>query len=340
MIIHAGQHKTGTSSFQEFMGAHYKDSCTRNSFKYLGFPELNHSKGMVALFSPNPLNHYLFKQSIPDLKRMQELKFRYSRLLDKAMEQNTNLIISGEEIGTLPDVSKVHLVEFFRQRGYEIEVLLVVRNPSDFASSLIQQWVKGGRYGEESFSINALYSRYYSVFGFSGDVTCSILSYEDLISAHGSTVSGLASQIGLDPIMIEKAASLEWVNSGLSESATRLVYRLNRFLSTSSHRGLSARQRQRLFDTLRKQFPTETDPLNSTALTSSITEQARSEIYELKELFGIDYSSTKLSPADQRATHEYLEKCNLVSIPKTERLIPTGDENLDSVIQLLIESLS
>lgn len=320
------------------MGVEYRASSAGSGPKYLGFPEVNHSKGILRLFGQDPENHPVLRRDNTDLKQMAKLKDSYSRILEDALAQPGDLIISGEEIGTLPEMSKIHLVDFFKQKGFDVEVLLVVRNPTDLASSLIQQRIKGGKYGEQAFSINTLYARYSSVFGFSDDLKLSMFSYENLIAKHGSVVAGLAKKIGLDASMVEAGARMDWVNTGLSESATRIVYRLNRILAASPHTRLSPKQRHYLFDILRRHFPAETDPLQNTVLSSAISGQARAEVYELRELFGIDYTTTKLGPTDVSKVEDYLETWSHLPTSKLLGLIPTGDKGLDSALKLVAQS--
>lgn len=337
VLLHVGAHKTGTFSFQRLMSEYRKNS-HNSKFDYLG-PEVNHSKLMVGLFAENPARHHLFANKNFSTSDLEQLKKSSLEKLNQALYcTDETLLISGEEIGTMSSIAKEGLVDFFKSKGFNVQILLVVRDPSDLAASLIQQWIKGGV--RQTFSINSLYRKYWEFFAFSDEVSMKVFSYENLLSRHGDVASGLAAEIGFDcGKEKKKGRSLDWVNTGLSQSATKVLYRLNQLFRETDSPMVNSPQKIPLLQILRETWPkSDEDSLNTGILSSAITTDARYEVNDLRDLFEIDYSSTDLRSFNLQEVTDYLE--DLSDVPLSNiRFVPKVASDADSALMQIMSSL-
>ncbi len=152
VIIHAGFHKTATSSIQE--------TCTRNreTLKELGFyyPLFklgqrvikNHSAPFYSLFTSKPDKYHVNVQWGVDTG---EANQEYEAQLNQILQQkHKKILISGEGISSLSQLELNKMRKKIQSHGYEIRMIVFVRSPSSHIHSAMQQKVKSG------YSIGAL----------------------------------------------------------------------------------------------------------------------------------------------------------------------------------------
>ena len=141
LILHAGMHKTGSTSIQgalgqrNFPGAHY--------FR-LGND--NHSLGCITLFQDQPEDHFAFQRrgmTAEDLvQQKQQLQQKLTRQLRKRPEQTC--ILSAEWMSVALKDALIRMRDQFAPHFRRIEVFGYVRPPGEFLASMLQQGIKTG----------------------------------------------------------------------------------------------------------------------------------------------------------------------------------------------------
>ena len=147
--IHVGFHKTASTSFQQFCGSN------RNLLEQSGlyYPKFQYPPQKGNLWNhAGPISmiykHGRIKLSdkIYNSNNPKTLSALNQEAHLKALEQEKNLLISGEGLSCLTHDCYQRLIEDLSDYGYDIKVFAVVRPPYSFACSALQEWIKGGRY--------------------------------------------------------------------------------------------------------------------------------------------------------------------------------------------------
>ena len=149
IILHAGFHKTATSSIQI--------TCSENQDKLekLGFyyPIFNLKERQIPNHSL-PL-HSIFCQRVKRTKEIhsslkvdnEEAKAIYSEQLYQLLgQQKEKIILSGEGISALNCTELTALKEKMESYGYRLQPIVFVRSPLSFMTSMVQERIKNGHY--------------------------------------------------------------------------------------------------------------------------------------------------------------------------------------------------
>lgn len=145
IVIHAGMHKTGTSSVQDYFHAQSPPQVA-----YPDWLEANHCGLFILLFQePELLASYHgfrargpeFIETLPALRA--ENFARLSAFLDD--NRHRTVLISAEDISS-PEfrTAVVRMRDFLSQWTQDIEVIVYARSALDFAVSAFQQNIKDG----------------------------------------------------------------------------------------------------------------------------------------------------------------------------------------------------
>ena len=146
VIIHAGFHKTATTSIQK--------TCARNQDKLekLGFnyPLFylnnrvidNHSIPLYTLFASHPDNYHINIRWAVDIS---EANQQYEQQLNDILEKKCQkIILSGEDISHFTELEFSRMLNKIYSYGYDVRVIVFVRSPFSYLSSSIQEEVKTG----------------------------------------------------------------------------------------------------------------------------------------------------------------------------------------------------
>ena len=147
--IHVGFHKTASTSFQQFCGIH-RDLLAESGLYYPKFvypPQKgnlwNHTGPISMIYKRGRVKRSGHPSNSDDRKNLRATNQK--RHL-QALEQNKDLLISGEGLSCLTHECYRRLMEDLTDYGYNTKVFALVRPPYSFVCSALQEWIKGGRY--------------------------------------------------------------------------------------------------------------------------------------------------------------------------------------------------
>ncbi|ELS03707.1 hypothetical protein Xen7305DRAFT_00034310 [Xenococcus sp. PCC 7305] len=146
IIIHAGFHKTATTSIQETCAIN-QDKLAEQGFYYPIFHLdnrviNNHSIPFYSLFTSKPEQYHMNMIWGVD---SQEANSRYEEQLNQILEQNyEKIIISGEDISELSQAELEKIKTKIDLFGYSLRIITVIRSPFSAINSMIMETVKNG----------------------------------------------------------------------------------------------------------------------------------------------------------------------------------------------------
>ena len=165
-FIHIGLHKSASSYIQSLF-ANNANLLKRNGIKYptsgdfedqrfndytirydIGLKAGNHSLPLYAAYSKHYDNYYGLQVNSLDPNIYREhAKNCIAKLLQMSHEENTDLILSGEELSNnkFGDTNSALSLIKDAQSINNVELVAIVREPISFSSSLAQQYIKGGQ---------------------------------------------------------------------------------------------------------------------------------------------------------------------------------------------------
>ena len=226
IIIHAGFHKTATSSIQKTC-AKNKDKLQELGFYYPLFnldrrviP--NHSIPFYSLFSSNPDKYHV---NVRWGAKTSEVNKKYEEQLNHILEQKYNkILISGEDISILSQLELNKIRKKIQSHAYDIRVIIFVRRPLSSVNSVIQQRIKDGssietEYGNYKTRINKI-QKIKSVFP-----EAEFFSFRESCNHKYGPVGYFLEIIG-----VSKFSHLEFIknNQSASDQAIRLISFINK----------------------------------------------------------------------------------------------------------------
>lgn len=145
LILHVGTHKTGTTSIQETL--YYGLSDPR--FQYVGFGQVNGSRGMATVFGDAPSRfrlHALMGLGTSEVERLRtRLERRLAGSLDTARRRGATPIISAEWCCLMSRGEMERVRQYFHDRHYtDIVVIIYLRPLDSYYASAFQEFVKYG----------------------------------------------------------------------------------------------------------------------------------------------------------------------------------------------------
>lgn len=137
IYLHIGLPKTGTTTIQETL-KQYSDVLLKLNYLYPDSLPSNHSVPAIQFFHENASK---YTADLNFLRNWDKNEFAKELLEKKDIE---NLIISGEAIITFNKKEIQKLKDFFYDLGFapEYKIIIFIRNPIDFITSLTQSRVK------------------------------------------------------------------------------------------------------------------------------------------------------------------------------------------------------
>lgn len=146
VIIHAGLHKTGSTSIQRTL-FYNQQILKRNGYQFLnietpdGKKLKNHSNVIINLFRDNPEDHYINKKFKWDADKVKQ---HYDRHLSNTLKKlgKDKLLISGEGISSLNENGLERLKDYFSD--FNIRIIIFVRDPYEAMCSRLQEGLSKG----------------------------------------------------------------------------------------------------------------------------------------------------------------------------------------------------
>lgn len=227
LLLHAGMHKTGSSSIQETLFRALADP----RFHYVDLGASNASREVVTAFSATPETQNANRRRGLDrgqlLLEAARLRERLAAQLAEAFAGGRTAILSGEHIPLLAQAELEDLVAFLGRSGVSsIRTAVYVRPPLGFIESVFQQHVQGGRARFEPAREFPRYSRRLGRLEAAlGASPPEYWLFEPARFPDGCVVADFCARTG---IAMEPAA-IHRVNESLSLPALRLLYALRRF---------------------------------------------------------------------------------------------------------------
>lgn len=214
IFLHIGLHKTGTSTIQDNL------LLNRKSLYEMGYlyPEFvdgktilsNHSIPFCSMFCDDPSNYHINMQrgnTTPEF-----FDVLHKNFVEQLTEQirffpGEKMIISGEDIASLNQKalqSFKDLLISLTCAEVKIIIVIVVRNPVDWVSSMVQQMIKGGTLILERNNIpwNYYQSYFENVFNsfplVFGEDAVKYCRFEDLIQTNSDLFEGFLNLLDVD----------------------------------------------------------------------------------------------------------------------------------------------
>lgn len=226
VVIHAGFHKTASSSIQHSLGQNRKLLAGHG---YI-YPDLmidgarfyNQSVPLFGYYtsSPQDFRHYWYHNNIDHVRANSII----GEQLERELSGHNSLVFSDEFVSSLKENELVKLKEDFEARGLRLRIISFIREPYDLTVSLIQQsakssgieqLLKGDRPAYEVRKIQKLLN----VFGKQAE----FYSFERACAHEGGPVGFFFNLLDtqLSPRKILR------VNEGISHQAVRLASYIN-----------------------------------------------------------------------------------------------------------------
>lgn len=146
LVLHLGFHKTASTAIQEALGANTEwlaahQYCYPN-FKMGEVNYYNHTIPILGLFLKDSRHfpEYVRRGWDPIVVNAQ-----FERYLDQCLSSSQRLLISGEGIPLLSQEELLAVKQKFEAAGFNLRVIVFLREPVSLISSVVQQQVKGER---------------------------------------------------------------------------------------------------------------------------------------------------------------------------------------------------
>jgi len=219
IIIHAGMHKTGSSSIQKTL---YQQN--GNGFDYLPWRVANHSGLFSLMFEGNPGQAVGLKRKGIDLEAAKKLTDQWGGKMSEVLGKRAAdkvahpAIFSAEFISSASEDSVRRLADYMRKFDSDIRVVAYVRPPVSFMTSAFQQRMK--RRDAHNFKNLRLWPNYKERFEKLDDVFGRENVTLKLFKSHnmkgGDVVLDFAGEAGInlsssDVVRANEAMSLEAV---------------------------------------------------------------------------------------------------------------------------------
>lgn len=249
IIVHAGMHKTGSSSIQDSLFA-----LNGTHLDYLSITTPNHSGLFSALFRDSPETAGGFARQGLTNKNMQALRSEWSDRMDCFLQSHLSktpdrpAIFSAEFISSAPDYVVQRIAEYLHGYDTNIRAIAYVRPPSSFISSAFQQRLKPG-FRSRNLDLKSLYvwpkyrhrfEKLDQAFG-RENVTLKLFQRDHM--EQGDVVLDFAKEIGIGMTADQVMRS----NESLSLEAVALLYTQIFFSNSKPGKDLASFRSQKAF---------------------------------------------------------------------------------------------
>ena len=222
LILHAGMHKTGSSSIQAFLQSAELDNAT-----YFRWDKSNHSILFVTLFAEHPEAHWYFRQRRVPLAQISAERARLKRDLQRQIEAAPHdlFLFSAERIYGASRADLRACRAFFAPFFDPVSVCCYLREPLSFAASMLQQSLKTGAVPGPRALMPRFRQRIGNLDRVFGSDNVQTRLYADPRRAEQDVVADFCRWTGVR----SGGAQRVEVNKSLSVDATALLYLFRRY---------------------------------------------------------------------------------------------------------------
>ncbi len=342
LILHAGLHKTGTTSIQNTCSQNV-DELAKAGYWYPLFltSEMrgvnkqsalqNHSKLIAQMFADtrrkwgtNSVDETMPNTVKPRIR--EEFLSEYEKALQK------NIIISAERCSILTSKELRDMKEWFSNQGFNIKVLVVVRKPLAWLNSQVSQLICGIL--GPRLTLDYIISDFVKARGImvpriknllSVFPEAELLSFEEIAQSNESLPECFFHKIGIPTTRMTMA---EVANTGRSNHSARINDEINRIFG---HR-LQNEENLKFFGTLHRRYPLVFRlPGEKFNLTRSelepLEEVIRGENTWLKEHLGEKFCDDNLTLTDA------ISPLDANSRVRLQRMAARGGPRMQQVVQ-------
>lgn len=220
LVLHAGMHKTGSSSIQKSFATY-----DRGGVAYLQVGHPNHSGLHFTAFAKAPHRYRAHVKNKRSEEEVAALRARFRERITAAClaarERGVHtLLSSGEDLSVLRRPGLRELRDFFAPLVSEIEIIAYLRPPASFMRSALQQRVVGG----QGCKLADLYPQYRSRFEkfdeIFGAAAVTLIKFDRAQLHEGDVTLDFARRVGADMGREEVAH----MNESRSLEATALLF--------------------------------------------------------------------------------------------------------------------
>ena len=295
-IIHAGLHKTGTTTIQRGLERNRK-ALLRQGFQHPKFVIgrhifANHSTPLFTLYCEDPASYrQIVTRGIRPAEALATFRRDFDALLTKP--QAERVLISGEAISGLHEPGLAALRRDIERAGHAVRFIVAIRSPFEYLCSHLAQQVRGGEVLEEiaqPISIGASVERMRRVFP-----EAEFYPFAAMRAHAGGPAGFFLERIGADAAGFQFP---EAANASGCDQAVRLVSAINARLPM-----FRGKVSEKNFNPARRRgdiLPLLTLPGAGYRVTQSEYERYRSlverEVAYLSETFGPDFCGEKAAP--------------------------------------------
>jgi len=221
-ILHVGVHKTGTTAIQNALSG-FDDG----QVAYADLGEANHSIPFQTLYSEDRLWPH-WKRYGYSKNQHNQLVENFERKMSATCSLDRDLIIfSGENISIL-DVSELEKVKSNLDVYFdEVQVLMYIREPSEWAASMYQEQIKHGMVNN-SLAHTSLWRRYLNLVKVFEESNVRVVNYDNKNKYGGNIVASFLEECGIQT-RVELLKDISKVaNVTISEQALKFGYIFNK----------------------------------------------------------------------------------------------------------------
>ena len=220
LIVHIGMHKTGTTSIQSSL-----NRFDNGKIRYARLSDVNHSIPVYTQFSNQRHQYHIHTTRGLSPSDIDAKVVEFRRDLDKELTQDRHtLILSGEDISLLESDSVKALKEYLTPHAERIRIVAYVRDPAAFASSALQQYIRGG-HGQASIPSPEYTNRFKAFVDHFGVDSVEFIRFDKDTLRGGSAVQDFCHLVGIDPSEINERRG----NESTTLECAQMIYHFNRF---------------------------------------------------------------------------------------------------------------
>ncbi|MEL6791515.1 MAG: hypothetical protein AAGL18_01995 [Pseudomonadota bacterium] len=226
VILHAGFHKTASSSVQQSLAAARGHLCACG-FDYAqlnnaeGDDHINHSLALFVAFSERYDQYpYLVARGLDADRERSRFRAELMAAIEGARTAGRTLILSGEEVSSLSVAALADMKDFFADADTDLRMVALVRAPYAVSCSDGQEWIKAGhQYHVTHRQSMPAITRIQTVFP-----KAQFHSFARACDHPSGPVGYLLQQVRIDT---DQNVALLRVNESLSDQIVRLIAHIN-----------------------------------------------------------------------------------------------------------------
>ncbi len=243
IIVHAGMHKTGSTSLQlSFAGD------TSDKYHYLLGAEPNFSMSMFLMFEDEDKlqDHLYHRISQVSQEELLTKRAELTKFVDEQISQSPQptLVVSGEDISGYNHRVIARLADYLRSFSEDISVITYVRPPSAYMESAFQERLKHQLVEPDPIALWPRYQkRLQNVIDAFGVENNSFVKFDRKGLENENVIDDFSTRVGLPrPKDIDAEA-----NTSMSAEAVALTYAYRKLLDPTPPSGIEAQETDRLF---------------------------------------------------------------------------------------------